>query len=141
MPVGAKLPPENQVVSFGCGIHTCVDMALLCVEGRSVPDLCLVSPQDEWVFWGIWMKVIPDALITLTKNLTEKTESPLFSGIVSLLDTRKNKPVQACSETSVLLYFFFYSISLSSVNRILFFFFCPEGLVDPKLCLKYCLLL
>lgn len=103
-----------------------------------MPDPCPVSPEGEWVFWGMWMKVIPDALITFTKNLTEKTRLPLFSGMFSLLDKMKNKTLQACSETSVLLCFFYYFISLSCVNRN---FFCLEGLVDLKLCLKYCLLL
>lgn len=68
-------------------------MALLCVEEK----ICALSLHKEnGFFWGIWMKVIPDALITLNKNLTEKTQSLLLSGIFSLLDKRKNKTLQAC---------------------------------------------
>lgn len=104
-------------------------------------DLCLICAlslhKESGFLWGIWMKVIPDALITLSKNLNEKTESPLFFDIFCLLDTRKTKTLQACSETSVLLYFCILSVCpvLTGI------FFCIEGLVDPKMFLKYCLLL
>lgn len=100
-------------------------------------DLCLICAlslhKESGVLWGVWMKVIPDALITVSKNLNEKTESPLFSGIFSLLDTRKTKTLQACSETSVLLYFCVLSVCpvLTGI-----FFFCIEGLVDSKWFLK-----
>lgn len=134
--LGPSCPYENWVVSFGCRIHPCVDMVLLCVE-----DLCLICAlslhKESGFFWGIWMKVIPDALITLSENLTEKTESPLFSGVFSLFDKRKKETTAGLfRDFSIAL--FFYSVSLSCVNRN---FFCVEGLVDPKLCLKYCLLL
>lgn len=84
--LGPSCPPENQVVQDP---H-------LCAHGI-VEEICALSLHKEnGFFWGTWMKVIPDALITLTKNLTEKTQSLLLSGIFSLLDKRKNKTLQAC---------------------------------------------
>lgn len=69
--LGPSCPPENQVVQDP---HLCGHGTAVC--GRE--DLCPVSPQGQGngFFWGIWMKVISDALIMLTKNLTEMTQSP-----------------------------------------------------------------
>ena len=54
------------VACFACRIHSCVDVVLLRVEG----EICTLSPHKErGFFWGIWMKVIPDAVITLFKTL------------------------------------------------------------------------
>lgn len=108
--VGSLLCLQDPLLC-GCGTASC---------GRE--DLCLIctlSPHKEGgFFWGIWMKVIPDALITLLKTLNwEEGAVTKHSFIFCCLLPpwyRKNKPyrliqrLQYCS----IFFFLFYQFVL-----------------------------